>query len=62
MYACLCVLTEGVTSLEPVFWGPVVVDFAVIGRGDNPTLGASDLELKGRDWEMVKRREDGQYE
>jgi hypothetical protein len=45
IYVCMFVyvLAEGVASLEPVFWGPVIVDFAVIGRRDDPTLGESTL-------------------
>lgn len=60
--ACFCILTDSVTNLEAVFWGPVIVDFAVIGWWDYPTMGASNFELKGRDWEIVKSAEYGKQE
>lgn len=46
--AC-CVLTECVADLEPVFRGPIVVDFGVVGGRNNPVFVSTDLELEGGD-------------
>ena len=48
------VLTDGVADLETVFGGPVVVDFGVVGRRDNPVFVSTNLELEGGGREMTK--------
>lgn len=45
----MCALTEGVADLEPVFRGPIVVDFGVVGGRDNPVFVSTNLELEGGD-------------
>lgn len=42
------ILTDGVANFEPLLGGPVIVDFGVIGRGNNPAVVVPNFEFKGR--------------
>lgn len=54
------VLTNAVANSKPVLRSPVVVDFAVVSRRNNPSFGVTNLKLEGPHREVMEGREDGQ--